>query len=272
MEVNETVNTIQTFLITYGIRIVAAIVIFIVGRWVAKLVAGFVEKLMLKAKVETTLAGFTKNIVSAGVMVFVCIAALNKIGVETTSLIAVIGAAGLAVGLALQGSLANFAAGIMMIIFKPFKVGDFIQAGGELGTVKEIHIFHTIMASPDNRRIILPNSGVTGSNITNFTGIENRRVDLVFGISYTDNMKTAKEVLMKVVTSNPLVLKDPAPVVAVKELGDSSVNLVCRPWCKPEDYWAVHFDIVERGKEELEKAGITIPFPQRDIHLYNENK
>jgi small conductance mechanosensitive channel len=207
-----------------------------------------------------------------GLMVFVVLAALGKLGIQTTSLIAVIGAAGLAVGLALQGSLSNFAAGVLLIIFKPFKVGDFIQAGGVTGTVTEIQIFTTILNAPDNRKEIVPNAQITGGSITNFSAIENRRIDLVFGISYNDNMKTAKEALEEVVAADPRILKDPKPVIAVSELGDSSVNLVCRPWVKPTDYWAVYFDVVEKGKEALEKKGITIPFPQQDVHVFREKK
>ena len=159
-----------------------------------------------------------------------------------------------------------------MIIFKPFKVGDFVMAGGEMGTVKEIQIFNTVLAHPDNRKVIVPNGHVTSSAITNFSDIENRRIDLVFGISYDDDMKKAKEVLEKVCAADSRILKDPKTVVAVSELGDSSVNLVCRPWVKPGDYWAVYFNIIEQGKLELEKNGMCIPFPQRDVHIYNEQK
>lgn len=264
------INQLQTLIITYVFRIVAAIVIFFVGRIVANFISALVKKLMLKAKMDVTLAGFVQHLSFMGIMVFVIIAALNKLGVETTSMVAVIGAAGLAVGLALQGSLANFAAGVMLVIFKPFSVGDFINAAGEMGTVREIQIFNTVLAHPDNRRIVVPNSHITGGSITNFSAIETRRIDLQFGISYSDDMKKAKEALMKVVTSDPRVLKEPAPVVAVSELGDSSVNLVCRPWVKPGDYWGVYFDVVEKGKLALEEAGMTIPFPQSDVHLYNE--
>ncbi|HOY08465.1 MAG TPA: mechanosensitive ion channel [Candidatus Omnitrophota bacterium] len=263
------INQLQTLTVTYVIRIVAAIVIFFVGRIIASFISTFVKKLMLKAKVDVTLAGFVQHLSFMGIMVFVIIAALNKLGVETTSMVAVIGAAGLAVGLALQGSLANFAAGVMLVIFKPFGVGDFINAAGEMGTVKEIQIFNTVLAHPDNRKIVVPNSHITGGSITNFSAIENRRVDLQFGISYGDDMKKAKDVLMNLVASDARVLKDPAPVVAVSELGESSVNLVCRPWVKPGDYWAVYFDVVEKGKLALQEAGITIPFPQSDVHLYN---
>jgi len=270
MDVQEMGTKIYDFAITYGISLIAAILIFLIGRWAAGVVSRFIERIMIKGKAEKTLASFVRNISYVAIMVFVVIAALNKLGVETTSMVAVIGAAGLAVGLALQGSLANFAAGVMLIIFKPFKAGDFIQAGGELGSVSEIQIFNTILNAPDNRRIIVPNSKVTGDNITNFTGIQNRRIDLVFGISYEDDMKKAKDALMKVLASDERVLKDPAPLVAVSELADSSVNLVCRPWVKPGDYWAVYFDTTEKGKVALEKEGITIPFPQRDVHVYEE--
>ncbi|MCK5288900.1 MAG: mechanosensitive ion channel [Candidatus Omnitrophica bacterium] len=263
-------DKIVEYIIQYGLSLVAAIIIFIIGKLVARLIARIIEKLMVKAKVEKTLASFIKNIVYFGLMVFVVIAALNKLGVQTTSLIAIIGAAGLAIGLALQGSLANFAAGIILIIFKPFKVGDFIEAGGTIGTVEEIQIFNTILNHIDNRKIIIPNSKITGDNISNFSAIKKRRVDLVFGISYNDNIKTAKEALEKVISFDSRVLKDPKPVIAVSELGDSSVNLVCRPWVKPQDYWAVYFDTLENGKLELEKNGITIPFPQSDVHLYKE--
>jgi len=249
---------------------VAAFVIFFVGRIVAKLISSLVKNLMLKAKLDVTLAGFVQNLSFMGIMVFVIIAALNKLGVETTSMVAVIGAAGLAVGLALQGSLANFAAGVMLVIFKPFSVGDFINAAGEMGTVQEIQIFNTVLAHPDNRKIVVPNSHITGGSITNFSAIENRRIDLQFGISYKDDMKKAKEVLMKVLTSDSRVLKNPAPVVAVSELGNNGVNLVCRPWVKPGDYWDVYFDVVEKGKLALGEAGMTIPFPQSDVHVYNE--
>ena len=266
----EILDKLYGYVAQYGLSLIAAVLIFIIGKWLAGVISRLMEKIMLKAKVEATLATFVKNITNAGILVFVVIAAIGKLGVETTSFIAVMGAAGLAVGLALQGSLANFAAGVLLIIFKPFKVGDFVEAGGTLGTVKDIQIFNTILDHFDNRRIVVPNAKITGDNITNFSAIEKRRVDLVFGISYTDNIKTAKEALGKVVKNDPRVLEDPAPVIAVSELGDSSVNLVCRPFVKPQDYWAVYFDTLENGKLELEKNGITIPFPQRDVHLYKE--
>jgi small conductance mechanosensitive channel len=260
------------YLMTYGLRIIAAVVIFIVGRWVARLVSRLVEKVLIKGNVEKALARFLRKLCFFLILAFVIIAAIDKIGIQTTSLVAVIGAAGLAIGFALQGSLSNLAAGVMILIFKPFKIGDFVEVAGTLGGVQEIGIFNTILNHPDNRRIIIPNSQVTSDKITNFTAIDKRRVDMTFGISYDDDIKKAKDVLMGLLTSDPRVLKDPAPVVAVSELGDSSVNLVARPWSKPADYWGLFFDTMEKGKMELEKAGITIPFPQRDVHMYQEGK
>jgi len=268
----DTLNKIYEYLAAYGLNLLAAVLIFVIGKWVARLVSNLLGKLMEKTKLDPTLSSFIKNISYVAILIFVAIAALSKLGVETTSLVAAIGAAGLAVGLALQGSLANFAAGVMIILFKPFKVGDLVDAAGALGVVKEIQIFNTILNTPDNRRVIVPNAKITGDNVTNFTGITNRRVDLVFGISYDDDIKAAKEALERVLTGDDRVLADPKPTIAVSELGDSSVNLVCRPWVKPENYWGVYFDTMENGKIELEKAGITIPFPQSDVHLFEDKK
>ena len=261
-------DRVSVYAVPFLFNLIYALVIFVVGRWIAQLVTSLLEKAMVKSKIDPTLAAFTKSLTYIGLMAFVVIAALNRLGVETTSFVAIVGAAGLAVGLALQGALANFAAGVILIIFKPFKVGDFIEAAGKLGSVAEIQIFNTILNAPDNRRMIIPNAKVTGDILTNFTDLQKRRIDLVFGISYSDDMKTAKEALERVVTADPRILQDPKPTIAVFELGDSSVNLVCRPWVKPSDYWDVYFDVVEKGKRELERSGITIPFPQRDVHLF----
>jgi len=263
----DTYAKISEYLAAYGLNIVAAILIFVIGKWLARVISNFLEKLMGTKNVDPTLTKFVKSLAYIGLMVFVVIAAIGKLGVQTTSFIAVLGAAGLAVGLALQGSLANFASGVLMILFKPLKVGDFVEAGGAMGTVKDVQIFCTVLASPDNRKIIVPNSAVMGGNITNFSANDTRRVDMVFGISYEDDIKKAKAVLEEVVNSEPKVLKDPAPTVAVKELADSSVNFVVRPWVNSSDYWGVYFSLTERVKIELEKNGITIPFPQRDLHL-----
>ena len=269
---DEMFSKLYEYAVTYGLNLIAAVLIFAIGRIIVKILCGWMEKLMEKAHLDKTLASFLKNISYVTAMTFVIIAALSKLGVQTASFVAVIGAAGLAVGLALQGALANFAAGVILIIFKPFKIGDFIEAGGAMGTVSEIQIFNTILYTFDNRRMIVPNSKVTGDNITNFSAVDSRRVDLVFGISYDDDIKKAKDVLSKVLASQEGILPEPKPVIAVSELGDSSVNIVCRPWVKPQDYWNVYFALLEKGKLELEKNGITIPFPQRDVHIYNEKK
>ncbi|MFH1063129.1 MAG: mechanosensitive ion channel domain-containing protein [Candidatus Omnitrophota bacterium] len=269
---DEIILKIKEYVLLYGLKIIASILILVIGKFASKFLTGVLKKIMQKAKVEETLVSFVSHIAYVAAMTFVVIAAIGQLGVQTTSFIAVLGAAGLAVGLALQGSLSSFAAGVILIIFKPFKIGDFIIASGEMGTVKEIQIFNTVLAHPDNRKIVIPNSQVTGGTITNFSAIDQRRVDLVFGISYTDDMKKAKDILAKVVASDKRVLTDPKPVIAVSELGDSSVKLVCRPWVKPGDYWDVYFNIVEQGKLELEKNGITIPFPQQDVHVYQAKK
>jgi small conductance mechanosensitive channel len=272
MIMEEFMHSLPDYLATYGLKIIAAVAIFLVGRWIAKLVSRLIEKFLLKSNVDKTLASFARNLSFYLILAFGIIAAIDKAGVKTTSLVAVIGAAGLAIGFALQGSLSNFAAGVLLILFKPFKVGDFVEVAGAMGSVVEIRIFNTILNHPDNRRIIIPNAQITSDKITNFTAIDKRRVDLVFGISYGDDIRKAKEILLGIVNSDARVLKDPAPVVAVSELGDSSVNLVCRPWVRPTDYWDVYFETTEKGKLELEKAGITIPFPQRDVHLFQATK
>jgi small conductance mechanosensitive channel len=267
----EAISKIQELGVPFLVNLVTAVLIYLIGKWVAKVVSNLIAKLMKKGKVDEALVGFTKNIIYAAILIFAIIAAIGRLGVQTTSFIALIGAAGLAIGLSLQGTLSNFAAGVMLILFKPFRIGDFIEGGGVLGTVKEIHIFNTILASPDNRKIIVPNSKVSGDTITNFSSIDQRRVDMVFGISYDDDIKVAKETLQKLLDADERVLKDPATVIAVSELGDNSVNLVVRPWVKPTDYWGVCFDTLENGKIELEKAGCSIPYPQRDVHLYKES-
>jgi small conductance mechanosensitive channel len=260
------------YLAQYGFNVLAALLIFIIGRFVASILSKIIERIVEKSSKDVTLSKFVKHISYIGLLILVIIAAVSKLGVQTASLVAVIGAAGLAVGLALQGSLANFAAGILLIIFKPFKIGDLVEMAGVLGTVKEIHIFCSTVNTLDNRRIVVPNAKITGDNIVNLSDINMRRIDLVFGISYGDDMREAKNALQRVVSSDPRILKEPEPTIAVSELADSSVNLVCRPWVKPEDYWGVYFDVVEKGKLELEKSGITIPFPQRDVHMYAEKQ
>jgi small conductance mechanosensitive channel len=259
--------TIKAILTRYGLQVLGALAIYAIGKWLARVVSRLVMRALTKARVDPTLVPFIENLIYAALMGFVIIAALAQFGVQTASIIAVLGAAGLAVGLALQGSLANFASGVLLLIFKPFKVGDFVEAAGIKGTVKAIHIFNTILTAPDNVKIIVPNAQVTGGNISNYTANGTRRVDLVIGVSYEDDLKKAQQVIERVLAADTRVLSDPAPVVAVSALADSSVNFVVRPWVKVDDYWSVYFDLTARIKISLDENGITIPFPQRDIHI-----
>ncbi|MBN1758286.1 MAG: mechanosensitive ion channel [Chitinispirillaceae bacterium] len=261
---------VQDFATSYGMKIVGAVLILIAGRIVAGIVRTVAKKAAKKTKADTTITVFLGNIAYILVMVFAVIAAVNRLGVQTTSFVAILGAAGLAVGLAFQGSLSNFASGFLMVIFRPFKVGDYVQAGGVAGTVKEIHVFTTTLTTPDNIRIIVPNSKITGDNITNYTAEEKRRIDLTVGVSYGDDLDKVTKVLKDVVTGFPGVLADPEPQIAVSEMADSSVNFVVRPWSKTGDYWTVRFGVTEAIKKRLDKEGISIPFPQQDVHLYNK--
>ena len=266
--VQRAIESVIPFITTYGLQALGAVVILIIGKIAANITERVLRRVLTRAKTDAALIGFLGHMARYGVLAFAVIAALAKFGIQTTSFVALIGAAGLAVGLALQGSLSNFAAGVLILIFRPFKLGDYITAAGASGTVKEIGIFTTTLYSPDNQIIILPNSGVTGGNIVNVTGNPTRRVDLKAGIGYGDDIGKAKEVLERIVAEHAKVLADPAPVVKVVELGDSSVNFVVRPWTKTEDYWDVYFDVTRAIKEEFDKAGVSIPFPQRDVHLY----
>ena len=261
-------DTIQTVGMEYGIKIIGALLVLIIGFMVVGLVKKAIVKMMERKGVDSTLIAFTTSLLSVALKIFVIVAALEKLDIRTTSFIAILGAAGLAIGLALQGSLANFAAGVLMIIFKPFKVGDFIDAAGHSGSVTEISIFTTILITPDNKKVILPNAQVTGGGITNFNVLGTRRVDLVAGIGYGDNIGKAKTVLEGILSADSRILKDPAYTVAVVELADSSVNLVVRPWVNCADYWDVFFEVTEAIKVRFDEEGISIPFPQRDVHLY----
>ena len=260
-------DTIYEYIAQYGLKVVGAIVIFIVGRWIAKLLSNLVEKALIKAKVDKTLTKFANNLCYITLLIFVIIAALGTLNVPIVQFSVIVGAAGLAIGLALQGSLANFASGVLMLIFKPFKVGDFVELAGAKGTVKEIQIFNTVLASPDNVRVIIPNAQATGGNILNYSVNGTRRVDLVVGVSYEDDLKKAQQVIEQVLAGDDKILKDPPPTVAVSELGDSSVNFVVRPWVKSADYWDVYFDTTQKIKLALDKNGISIPYPQRDVHV-----
>jgi len=255
------------FVAVYGMKILIAIIVLIVGLWIIKRIVRVSDRVMEKRDVNVSLRGFLRSLVGILLKVMLVISIAEMVGLKTTSFIAVLGAAGLAIGLALQGTLANFAGGVMILLFKPFKVGDLIESQGHKGTVKEIHIFVTILTTFENKTVIIPNAAVSNNDIVNYTTQGILRVDLIFGISYSSNIKTAKDTLMEIMKNHPKVLQEPAPFVGVKELADSAVTLAVRPHAKAEDYWTVYFDVYEAGKLALDKAGVTIPFPQMDVHL-----
>lgn len=259
---------VDLYLIPWSIRILTAIGIWLVGRWVVDRLIGVIRKLMTRANVDVMLVQFLGNIIHTVLLAAVIIAALDKLGVPTTSMLAVFGAAGLAVGLALRDSLSNFAAGVMLIVYRPFRVGDFIEAGGISGVAEEIRIFSTVMRTPDNRQIIVPNGQISNGVIINFNAKPTRRIDLVLGISYGDDIHKAKGIIGRILSEDERVLTDPEPLVALGELADSSVNINVRPWVKTEDFWTVHADLLERIKIAFDNEGVTIPFPQRDVHLH----
>ncbi|MCH8502694.1 MAG: mechanosensitive ion channel [Ectothiorhodospiraceae bacterium] len=269
METEEIVLVIQESGTELVLNLLAAIVIFLVGRWVALFVHRLVVKAMERAKLEPILVKFLGNMIYALLLIFVVLAAISQVGIQTTSLIAVLGAAGLAVGLALQGSLANFAAGVLIIIFRPYRVGDYIEGGGVAGTIDEVQIFTTVLNTPDNRRVIVPNGQMMSGTITNYSSHPTRRVDLVASVSYDDDSDKVREVLRGIVASDERVLKEPAPNIRMSAHGDSSVDWIVRPWVKAEDYWGVYWDLPERIKRRFDEEGITIPYPQRDVHLYH---
>ncbi len=260
--------TAQQLVVHYGLQILAAVLVLVIGRWAAKFVRNIIERLMHKAHLDETIVKFTGNLSYFAMLAFVVLAALNQLGIQTTSFVALLGAAGLAVGLALQGSLSNFAAGFLMILFRPFKVGDYIEAAGTAGTVEEIQIFTTTLRTPDNKVVIVPNGKLTADNIVNWSAKGTRRVDMVFGIGYGDDIDKARSIIRRIIDADPRVLKDPAPLVALYQLGDSSVDFVARPWVKADDYWNVWFDTTEKVKKAFDAEGISIPFPQRDVHVY----
>jgi len=272
MDFSMLIPKLQEFATFYGLKIIAAVLIFVIGRWAAKILRNILVRIMRQGKVDETLISFVSHLTYIAVIIIVVIAALNQLGVQTTSFIAIIGAAGLAVGLALQGSLANFAAGVLMIIFRPFKVGDYIEGGGTAGTVEEIQIFNTILVTPDNKVIIVPNAQMTGGNIVNYSAKDTRRMDLVCGVSYGDDMHKVKSVLNDILANEARVLKNPAPTIGLLELADSSVNLAVRPWVRSADYWPLFFDLKEKIKIRFDVEGISIPFPQLDVHMYELNK
>jgi small conductance mechanosensitive channel len=253
--------------IDYGSAILLALVIFYIGRAVVGRIVGITQRIMLGRGMDETLVNFVCSILRWLGLLFVTIAALSQLGVDTTSLVALIGAAGLAIGLSLQSSLANLAAGVMLIVFKPFRQGDFVDAGGAMGTVDSISIFTTVMTTPDNKEVIVPNGAIIGGNITNFSARPTRRIDMVFGVSYSDDLRKTRAILEEIIAADTRVLPEPAPVITVGELADSSVNFLVRPWVNAADYWAVLWDTTEAVKLRFDEAGISIPFPQMDVHV-----
>jgi small conductance mechanosensitive channel len=262
----------NTFIFPYAANIALAIVIFIVGRWLANTLTDVVVRLLKKSRMDDMLISFVASITKTILLLFVAIAALNKLGIDTTSLIALLGAAGLAVGLALQNSLQNFAAGVMLIVFRPFKAGDFVELAGVAGVVENIGIFSSVLRTGDNRELIIPNGAIYGGIITNYSARSTRRVDMVFGVDYDDDLKAAKELLRAIILADDRVLSDPEPVVAVSELADFSVNFIVRPWVKSADYWPVLWDTTEKVKLEFDAQGLSIPYPQMDIHTPDKSK
>ena len=269
--ITENADLITKYVIPWVIKIVASVLIYVIGRWVAKLVVKSVVKIMEKSNVDESLRKFAGNIIGAVLTVFILIAAIEQLGVDTTSIMAIFAAAGLAVGLALKDSLSNFSAGVMLIVFKPFKLGDLVTAGGSTGVVEGIQIFNTIMRTGDNQEIIIPNGHIYGASIINMSKRDTRRIDLVIGIGYEDNIGKAKQIIEDIISKNSLILTDPAPTIMVLELGESSIDLAVRPWVNTGDYWPVRAELLQTIKETFDEQGISIPYPQRDVHMFTDS-
>jgi len=263
---------IQEWITFYGFKVIAALVIFIVGRWIAGWVKGLTTRIFVRRKVDPTIVSFVGHLTYIGLLTFVVIAALAQVGIQTTSFIAVIGAAGLAIGLALQGSLANFAAGFLMIIFKPFKAGDYIEGGGAAGIVEKIELFTTTLTTLDNKVVIIPNAKIMGDNIINYSTKETRRVDLDFGVSYSEDIDMVRKCIQDVIDNDARILRDPETAILVKELAEGKVVFQVRSWVKGTDYWGVYFDLIEAVKKGFNAQGIAAPIPQRDVHVYEHRK
>jgi len=262
-------DSIVELIMAYGPRVLLAAATLMIGLWIIRGFVGGLRRKMERGDTDLSLRKFLLSLVGVMLKVMLVISVASMVGIEMTSFIAILGAAGLAVGLALQGSLSNFAGGVLILLFKPFKVGDFIDAAGFMGTVNEIQIFNTILKTPDNKTIIIPNGVLSNGSVTNYSTEENRRVDWVFGIGYSDDLKKAKEIIGGILKGDGRVLADPEPLIVVSELGDSSVNITARAWCNKADYWGLFFETQERVKLEFDAKGVSIPFPQRDVHVYN---
>jgi small conductance mechanosensitive channel len=265
---NQAIELVQTKGLEFGISLVSALLIFFVGKWIVNIITNTIRKLMNKNAVDPTLTTFVTNLARMTLLVFVVIAAIDQLGIQSAQFIAVLGAAGLAVGLALQGSLSNFAAGVLIVLFRPYKVGDWVEAAGISGGVERVEILTTILKTGDNKRVIVPNSQIMDAIITNYSANDTRRVDMTVGVSYSDDLDKVRRTLEELVAADERILKDPACTIAVAELADSSVNFVIRPWVKTGDYWAVNFDLTEAIKKRFDEVGISIPFPQQDVHVH----
>ena len=259
------------FAIEYGVKIISALAVLLIGLWVIKILNRGIKKMMEKRTIDITLQPFLRSLISTLLKVLLAITVMSMVGIEMTSFIAILGAAGLAIGLALSGTMQNFAGGVMILILKPFKVGDFIEAQGFTGTVKEIQIFNTILNTVDNRMVIIPNGGLSTGSMVNYTAEPTRRLDITFGISYSDDVEKAKKIISDIVSADPRVLKDPPVFVRLAELGDSSVNLAMRVWLSSSDYWNVHFDTMEKVYEAFNAQNVSIPFPQMDVHVHKQD-
>ena len=263
-------NQLTVFVTTYGIKVIGAIIILILGRIAAGIGRKVVRKVLEKSKTDPAVVSFVGSMIYFLILIFAVLAALAKFGIQTASFVAILGAAGFAIGFALQGSLANFAAGVLILVLRPFKVGDYIDGAGVAGTVKDIHLFTTVLATPDNIKIMVPNGKLFGDTIKNFSGFDTRRIDFVIGIGYTSDIQKAYDVLMSLIKEDTRILSDPPTNIAVSELADSSVNFVVRPWVKRQDYWGVKFDLTRKIKEAFDENGIEIPFPQQVVHMLSE--
>ena len=265
---NQAIELVQTKGLEFAISLVSALLIFFVGKWIVNITTNTLRKLMNKNAVDPTLTTFVTNLARMTLLVFVVIAAIDQLGIQSAQFIAVLGAAGLAVGLALQGSLSNFAAGVLIVLFRPYKVGDWVEAAGISGGVERVEILTTILKTGDNKQVIVPNSQIINAVITNYSANDTRRVDMTVGVSYSDDLDKVRRTLEELVAADERILKDPACTIAVAELADSSVNFVIRPWVKTGDYWAVNFDLTEAIKKRFDEVGISIPFPQQDVHVH----
>lgn len=261
----------QSYVLDFGLKFIAALAIFLIGRWIAKAITSMVRRTMNAADTDQTLVRFLGSMLYAILLTLVILAAIGQLGIKTSGFVAILGAAGLAIGLALQGSLSNFAAGVLIILFRPYRVGDFIEAAGVSGSIEAVQIFTTVLKTGDNKQVIIPNAEVMAGVITNYSAHETRRIDMVFGCGYDDDLAEVKAVLQGILDEDERILAEPAPTIGLMELADSSVNFAVRPWVKTADYWGVYFDVNEQVKVRFDAAGLSIPYPQSDVHLYQHS-